>query len=93
MAWVGQKIQSSCGTAMESTGNGWDKVNFDEAWDEDTGTGGVGVVIKKYNDEFMVTLAMKLASVESTLLADNAGSKGSCCNGLPSSTRTCGIRR
>ncbi|KAM2495244.1 hypothetical protein ACFX1W_035256 [Malus domestica] len=26
--------------------NGWAKVNFDEAWDEDTGTGGVRVKIR-----------------------------------------------
>lgn len=49
---------------------GWLKCNFDGAWDEHRVVGGVRVVIRDTNGEFVATTTLKLEGITVTLLAE-----------------------
>ncbi|XP_050124189.1 uncharacterized protein LOC126601507 [Malus sylvestris] len=50
----------------------WLKCNFDGAWDVNATMGGVGVIIRNAAKEFVTALAMRLASIGSSMQAEVA---------------------
>lgn len=54
---------------------GWIKCNFDEAWEDRTTSGGVGVIIRSSNGEFLAALSGKVGVATSPLHAEMAAAR------------------
>ncbi|KAM1968592.1 hypothetical protein ACFX15_043482 [Malus domestica] len=49
---------------------GWMKVNFDGAWDERHDQGGIGLVVRDVNGNFVVAMARHVGGIKSLTLAE-----------------------
>ncbi|XP_050157560.1 uncharacterized protein LOC126631483 [Malus sylvestris] len=50
---------------------GWMKVNFDGAWDERHDQGGIGLVVRDVNGNFVVAMARHIGGIKSLTLAES----------------------
>ncbi|XP_068340407.1 uncharacterized protein [Pyrus communis] len=77
--WHGSKQGSRRITPQkwEKPGVGWVQCNFDGAWDEVGERGGVGVVVRDENGEFVAATALHFRGVSSAVLAEIMAARAS----------------